>query len=302
MKDQVNRLKQDDREQIPFIETLYPTPIDEEMLDGYAGRDKVVTFAEILRKAKERPILKITDFGFVDLDRLVDGIHEGELVTISGLTKHGKTTFAQSITHNLVNKSLPVGWFTFEVPPAQFIRPFENHGKALQFGLMPAQNKAGDLRWVFHRILEMHQKWATRVFFIDHLHFLFDLWGMRNVSITVGQVVRALKHLAVTKGLAIFLLCHMSKGQKEGEDDSYENLRDSSLIAQESDSVFLVRRIKENEKFSNKGILTVEFHRRTGVMREKIGLVKMGSFMEAMALRQGEDLVQRKNTRNLYDD
>lgn len=275
-----------EKEKLPFIETLYPSPIDEEWLDGYAGEDKVVTFADILRIAQERPILKIADYGFTDLDRSTEGIHEGELITISGLTKHGKTTFAQSITRHLVQQDLPVGWFSFEVPPAQFIRPFADFGKALQFGVMPKIHRAGNLRWIFHRILEMHQKWATRVFFIDHLHFLFDLWGTKNASLTIGQVVRALKHLAVTRELAIFILCHMSKGQKEGEDDTYENLRDSSLIAQESDSVFLVRRVKEDNVFTNKGVVTIEFHRRTGVMKQKVGLRKVGNFMEQAAYEE----------------
>lgn len=140
----------------------------------------------------------------------------------------------------------------------------------------------------------MHVTWHTRIFVIDHLHYLFDMWGSRNVSISIGQVVRALKQLAVKGGFTIFLLCHYSKGQREENTDSYENIRDSSLIAQESDAVFLIRRMKgQNDEYGQEALLTVEFHRRTGVMKKKVGLVKEGDWLEKRDLPREDNRIKR---------
>jgi replicative DNA helicase len=272
-----------------FLEKVMPRDIDlDPEYSSLSTMGKIKTFREILSDKKNGHTFKICDYGIPGLDRLTGGIHEGELISTSGLTKQGKTTFAQSITHNVIKKDHTVGWFTFEVTPARFLEKFKGDEKALDFGLLPVEHRAGDLRWLFERIAEMHVTWRTRIFVIDHLHYLFDMWGSRNVSISIGQVVRALKHLAVTGGFTIFLLCHYSKGQKEEDRDSYENIRDSSLIAQESDAVFLIRRMKEGGEYNETALLTVEFHRRTGVMKKKIGLIKVGEFLFERELSRDE--------------
>lgn len=255
---------------------------------------KVKTFREIYQDAKTGAMRRIGAYGIPGIDDATQGIYEGEVISISGLTKHGKTTLAQSITYNLCKRDTPIGWFTFEVPPAQFLQTFKDHDKTMDYGLLPTEHKAADLKWLFERIAEMHVTWSTRIFFIDHLHFLFDMWGSRNVALTIGQVIRALKHLAITGGFAIFLLCHYSKGQREENEDTYENIRDSSLIAQESDSVFLIRRVKEDDEYTNKALLSIEFHRRTGVMKKKLGLAKQGSFLFERAIEETDREKKKK--------
>lgn len=277
-----------------FLEQIMPSAanLDPEYseLKTYGN---IKTFREIQNTIKQGVTSKIGNYGIPGIDALTEGIFEGELVTISGLTKQGKTTLAQSFTNNLVKKDINVGWFTFEVQPARFLEKFKGNEKALDFGLLPTVHKPGDLKWLFERIAEMHVTWHTRIFVIDHLHYLFDMWGTRNVSLTIGQVIRALKYLTIQGGFTIFLLCHYSKGQREENEDSYENIRDSSLIAQESDAVFLVRRMQEDGEYNENALLTVEFHRRTGVMKKKVGLIKVGEFLHERSLTD-DDKKKRK--------
>lgn len=281
---------------ISFLERIMPRDIDlDPEYSSLTTYGKIRTFREIANDKNAKKTFKIIDFGIPGLDEVTGGIHEGELIAVSGLTKQGKTTFAQSITHNIVRKDEPVGWFTFEVTPAKFLEKFKDHEKALDFGLLPVEHKAGDLRWLFERIAEMHVTWQTRIFFIDHLHYLFDMWSTRNVALTIGQVVRSLKYLSVKGGFCIFLLCHYSKGQREENVDSYENIRDSSLVAQESDAVFLLRRLKDKDgDYINDALLTIEFHRRTGVMKKKVGLIKSRDFLYERELRDDEKKPPKK--------
>jgi replicative DNA helicase len=202
----------------------------------------------------------------------MDGFQPGELITISGLTKHGKTLLAQSLTKHFCDQYFYPLWFSYEVPARQFLSQFPE----LPYFFLPSKLKSRDMEWVEDRIDESRVKWDTRACFIDHLHFLFDMVRTRNTSLDIGNVVRTLKRFAVEKEMVIFLLCHLAK-VKKGEDPTYEDLRDSSLIAQESDSVLMVKRTERDGP--NTARVRVEFHRRTGVMEKTVNLIKVGGYL-----------------------
>lgn len=169
-------------------------------------------------------------------------------------------------------------WFSYELSSGEFINRFPGE---LPVFVMPAKMKANTLEWVRHRILEGLAKYGVKMVFIDHLHYLFDLARMRNTSIEIGQVIRTLKMLAVELNITIFLMCHMAKLDPYQE-PSDDNIRDSSFVSQESDAGIMVWR---NVQSDNEAWLKVCFHRRTGVMDKKVGLVKVdGLLMEAICI------------------
>lgn len=130
--------------------------------------------------------------------------------------------------------------------------------------------------WLEARIIESFLKYQTRIVFIDHLHFLFDIARARNTSLEIGSVIRKLKTIAVENSFIIFLLCHTTKGKSDSE-LSYESIRDSSFVSQESDSVFMIQRTPQ--KGENAARLSVEFHRRTGVLDKTIDLIKLNGYL-----------------------
>jgi replicative DNA helicase len=198
------------------------------------------------------------------------GFRDGELITISGYTKNGKTLLAQTLTASFMEQRHFPLWFSYEVPTRQFIKqfPFVPHL------FMPTELKAHAMDWVEERILESLQKFNTRAVFIDHLHFLFDLGRSRNASLDIGQVIRKLKMIAIQNEIVIFLLCHTQQPKEGSEGLGYEKIRDSSFVAQESDSVIMIAR--KTEVMPNYAEARVEFHRRTGVMKEMVYLEKKG--------------------------
>jgi len=66
---------------------------------------------------------------------------------------------------------------------------------------------------------------------------------------------------------------------------SYESIRDSSFISQESDCVLMIKRDKDRGETAAK--LSVEFHRRTGVWEKMIDLKKENGYLVEVA-GQGE--------------
>jgi len=214
------------------------------------------------------------------LDKATEGFRLGELIVISGPTKNGKTLFAQSLTAEFVKQNHFPLWFTYEVPPKQFFKSFPE----LPLFYLPKKLITSNLGWLISKMDESFKKYHTRAVFIDHLHYLFDMARVKSPSIEIGTIIRRLKTIAVSRGYIIFLLCHTRKGASDIQNLSYESIRDSSFVSQESDCVLMLARdIKHPE--SNEARLRVEFHRRTGVLNYVINLAKLGGYLREKELR-----------------
>jgi len=249
----------------------------------YTGEDQVISSQEMYLRLKEQPdALVQVKSNIPSLDAAIEGFQDGELITVSGPTKSGKTLFCQSLTVQFMKQQYYPLWFSYEVPARQFLNQFHT----LPMIYMPAKLKAHALPWFNDRVLESFAKYRTRIIFIDHLHYLIDLAKIRNPSIEIGQIIRQLKTLAVQGQFIIFLLCHTTKGASD-DHLSYESMRDSSFIAQESDSVLMIKRTPKAGEFTAR--LRVEFHRRTGVLEKVVNLMKhKGYLVEVMEGEENE--------------
>ena len=242
-------------------------------LMNYSGEDKVISSQEMSLKLLNQPESIINAKSYIPtLDNYTDGFREGELIVISGPTKHGKTLLAQSLTVAFQKQQYFPLWFSFEVPVRQFLNQFHT----LPLIYLPSKLKPHALPWFEERVHESFEKYHSRIIFCDHLHYLIDLARIRNPSIEIGQIIRQLKTLAVDGNFIIFLLCHTTKGANE-DNLSFESIRDSSFISQESDSVLMIKRTPDIGE--NNASLRVEFHRRTGVLEKVIKLIKVKGYL-----------------------
>jgi len=215
--------------------------------------------------------------GIPGIDRACEGFRDGELITISGPTKNGKTLLAQTFTYKFSRQTVYPLWFSFEVPTRQFLGQFQD----MPLIYMPQKLKPRAMDWFEDRALERFAKYNTRVIFIDHLHYLVDLARQQQMSLEIGTIIRRLKSFAVQQNFVIFLLCHTKMGRHDGT-LSYESIRDSSFISQESDSVIMVQR--KPEFGDNAARARIEFHRRTGVMECCVDLVKVDGYLQESAV------------------
>lgn len=211
------------------------------------------------------------------LDNMTEGFVGGELIVISGPTKNGKTLFAQSLTNEFTKQNAFPLWFSYEVTPKYFLRAFPE----LPLFYLPRRLKMNAIDWLIMKCHESFKKYHTRIIFIDHLHYLFDIVRVKNPSIEIGTVIRKLKTLAVENNFIIFLLCHTKKGSSEIKEINYESIRDSSFVSQESDCVIMIKRNMDRPESGEANIL-VEFHRRTGVIHKKISLIKIGGYLKEL--------------------
>lgn len=265
-------------------------------LSQYNGEDRVISSFEMVEEIRTRKKPTEKFFSKIPgLDRLLNGFEPGELVTISGPTKHGKSLFAQTLTVNFLEKQVFSLWFTFELPPKQFLDRFGENTPLLY---LPRIHRQANLKWLLDRIRESVEKYHTQAVFIDHLHYVFDIGRSRNPSLDIGNVIRTLKTLAVNLEVAVFLLCHTTKARPDGGNIGYEGIRDSSFVGQESDAVLIVQR--RPEKGENTATISVELSRRTGVLKQKLWVAKVGGLLRETVSR--EDEPRHEKVRQYWED
>lgn len=261
----------------------------------YQGPDRIISNAEYWQeKGSEKKDILTFHPQIWNLDNFTQGFRVGELWSISGPTKHGKTTLCETIGRDIQNQGGKVLWFFYEMPE-QFM---ERHREENGVFYIPREQRSNDLEWLKRRVLEARMKHGVDAIFIDHLHFLVPFRDlMHNASISIGNTLRILKsEIAVDLGVVVFLVAHTTKSDFSQEPNEGD-IRDSSFISQESDGTIMVfRKLKKEKKwtdddpFSMKSKLIVCNTRRTGVMNGKINLVKKGNYLYEEEQQNGTDL------------
>ena len=219
--------------------------VDELGLVTYDGDDKVISSFDMRDAFRNmKPEERIMS-GYEQFDAITGGFGSGNLVVMSGPTKCGKTSYTQSLTQKYSKKGIGCIWFTYEVPPREFLSRFP--GGITPLFYMPQKLNDGTLEWIEKRIQEAKAKYDAKIVFIDHLHFLLPM-GSENTGNMIGAIMRELKKIALRNEVIIFIMCHITKIPK-GEIPSTNHLRDSSFIGQESDFVLMITRppLDEND-------------------------------------------------------
>lgn len=236
--------------------------------------------------------------GLIQLDAALGGFKTGELIVVTGPTGNGKTLLADSLGQRFLRKeSANVAWFSYEVPTLQMIEKYRIAEDSEKLGLyVPLELKAGSFDWLKLKCVEARLKFNCRIAIIDHLHFIVDMNTNHNMSLNIGAVMRQIKReIAVALNMVVFVIAHQGQ-KKEGAEPSIDNIRDSSFIAQESDTVLVVyrtadpvppelaanARIPGYPQTFEKGFCAVKIEkaRRTGVYRKRLNYQKQDHWLE----------------------
>lgn len=239
----------------------------EKKLLEYDKEDKVISAKEYLETSVHKKTHVPMRSKMPSLDKyLGDGFFRGQLVVVSGKTGQGKTTFCQTLTKTFIQQDIKSLWFSYEVDAEDFLLQFEDI--YLPFFYMPAKLAGKTTKWLETRIWEAKVKYGVFAVFIDHLHYLIDMAAYRNISLDIGYIVRTLKQVAIRRDMTIFLVCHPMK-TVYGAEMNLGDVRDSSLIEQEADTVLYIWRNKDE----NESILKIAKNRKRGVIDKKIPLI-----------------------------
>lgn len=226
--------------------------------------DKIISFSEISERIKNGPKELEMHSGWIELDKIIKGFRPEQLVVVSALTKSGKTQWCMDLTDRL--KPFNPLWFPFEESADELVRKYIERGMEPPHGYTPNVMKGGELKWIEGRMAESIEKYGTKVVFIDQLDFIVPL-GTDNHALRVGEAMRALKTLAKKYKVCIFIICHLVKAKMETT-PTLEDLKGSSSIGQEADTVILLWREAKRERgqmvTTNNTIVSVQANRRHG--------------------------------------
>lgn len=228
--------------------------------------------------------------GYSVLDEsLGGGLTDGDLVLIVGQSGEGKTTVAQTLTHNLLNVQAHSVWFSFEVTVAELWHKFANMGLKEDVPIYtPERYVHRTITWIKKKILEARDIHKCKVVVIDHLGFLVGEYegsgekGMKglnnNLASVYGMICRDLKTIAVQENIIIVLLWHTRKLAPNKTEATGDDIKESSGVLQECDVALSVsrERITANNKYSKEAVedvfgpnsfIKMLKNRRTGILK-----------------------------------
>lgn len=242
-----------------------------EIAQQYKGDDEIISSQELVAEIKTRPEEFKMFSGIPKLDEILKGFRLNQLVVLAAPTKHGKTSFSMFLTRKL--KEYNPLWFPFEQGADELIEISLERGQEPPQFYLPRKNTPYLTSWLEERIIEGIVKYNTKIVFIDHLHFIVPFTAHRY-DLEVGKVMRELKSIAKRWGVCIVVIAHLKKTNNDTNPDM-EDLRDSSFVAQEADTVMFIWRKTTKEHgetiIGNEVNLSIQANRRTG----KTGNIKM---------------------------
>lgn len=202
--------------------------------------------------------------GLIDLDRMTDGLHPGELIILSGYPGSGKTALAMNIAEQVsVVGRQPVGIFSLEMSADRLVQRMissqsrinmrsvrngnmsEKDFKALTTATARLSNapfhfcdKTGlSISQVRARARGMIQK-DVKLFIVDYLQLLSGIGKQdQNREQEVSSISRGLKQMAGEFNVPVIALSQLNDDGK---------LRESRAIGQDADSVWKLKADAEN--------------------------------------------------------
>jgi replicative DNA helicase len=252
-----------------------------DILSGLKAESRTPYLKEIQERQEEYQkrgdSVKITGIPthFVDLDKMINGLGNSNLMILAARPAMGKTALAINIAENVCFKSnVPVGIFSLEMTTEQLLHRMicsqaEVESEKIKTGSLDGneyqkivscvseiQNKLmiiddqpslkiTDLR---ARARRMKEAFNIGFLVIDYLQLLSGSGNFRtndSRQIEVSEISRSLKNLARELNIPILCLSQLSRKveERQGHRPMMSDLRESGSLEQDSDQVlFLLRR------------------------------------------------------------
>ncbi len=209
--------------------------------------------------------------GFIDLDKMTDGLHEGEMIVIAARPSVGKTSLVMNMAeHVAVQLKLPVGVFSLEMTSESLVMRMMSslarvNSRAIREGFLAERdfakltNAAGQLAkaplfiddtsglsilQLRAKARRMHQQHGVKLFIIDYLQLLHSTARRaENRQQEIADISNGIKGLAKELKVPVVVLAQLNReSEKEKRAPRVSDLRESGSIEQDADLVALLYR------------------------------------------------------------
>lgn len=180
--------------------------------------------------------------GYRNLDEVTEGFEAGEVMIVTGHTKHGKSKLAANIVWNVAKKGHNVMFINTEMTKLQLgrrLNGMEPHSEDETPGTIYLNDRADLVAQDAISIMEHAKELGCDMVVIDHLHFFSR--SVENQVNELSKITKEFKEAAVQFDLPLMLLCHIQQGDTK-KVPTLQMLKGSSSIAQDADMVLTVWR------------------------------------------------------------
>ena len=230
-----------------------------------------ISFRELEELAENKQHVTGVRTGFEDLDKLLAGLHKGDLVILAARPSVGKTALALNIAVNAARTGTSVAVFSLEMSAEQlvqrvlcaearinlqdvrtgFVKDSDWHAIHTAMGRLAALDLSVDDTPALS-ILELRAK-ARRLLrdkpqgliVVDYLQLMQPQGRQReNRQTEISEISRGLKILGKELGVPVLALSQLSRAveQRTGKRPQLSDLRESGAIEQDADVVMFIDR------------------------------------------------------------
>lgn len=247
-----------------------------QFLDSFERSDRIVHTSEIRKLIADGEKSVPITTGIDDLDHIIGGFYEGQVIVLTARPKSGKTSFALQFIDNML--PMPSLFLGLEQNAKELIEQAEEEGFDVPDFYTPLDSSSIERTpdWIHLKIVETQflVPESPKVAIIDHFGYLAMAHALNEAyTFSVIRTMQALKQVARQTKTAIIVIVHTTKGDPTTP-PSTEDLFGSGGFHQEADIVLSLWReaYKENKevKSTNNTLLQVLANRRKG----KSGAIK----------------------------
>jgi len=179
--------------------------------------------------------------GYQCIDDMTEGFEPGEVIVLTGHTKHGKSKLAANFAWNVAKEGKNVLFINTEMTKLQVARRMNamtKEDKTLS-GKIYINDRADLDSRDATALMESAKEMGVDMVIIDHLHFFSR--STDNQTNEISKITKEFKEAAVQLELPLLLLCHIQQGDTSRR-PTLQMLKGSSSIAQDADVVMTVWR------------------------------------------------------------
>jgi replicative DNA helicase len=253
-------------------------------------------------KFKRKEALAGMSTGFLDIDKLTNGLQGGKLVVVAGRPSMGKTTIAMNMCEKICGAGGVVQIFTLEMPNAEIGSKILSSQGGVDYGrinkpinlenddwpkLTATNGRINDtwkmfiddsatnsLEKIRSTCRNMKREHGLNAVMIDYLQ-LMDYPKADRVDLSVGAITKALKALSKELDVPIILLSQLNRGleQRPNKRPVMSDLKESGAIEQDADLIMFVYRHEMYEpETDQKGVAEIIFAKNR---QGKLGTVRL---------------------------
>lgn len=238
--------------------------------------------------------------GFMDLDKVTNGLHEEELTVIGARPGVGKTTFALQIAEKIARGGLKVAIVSLEMSENQIIQKLISKNAmvdsnkirngslndmeaqkvamtAMQISELPISinTKARTIEQIEIFARKLKNKENLGLLIIDYIQLVKSKNRFSSREQEVAEITRTLKLLSLELKIPIIGLCQLNRNAARTE-PTLADLRESGAIEQDADNVIFLYKESDSdeERFSENIIVDLQKQRAGGLTKVTLKFVK----------------------------